>query len=130
MGPLPLKSAATNAVGLAAAAAAQLRIVVVHQPVAVPRTDEDHNLVRGHREAVKYWRAAGADFVLAGHNHLPWAAPLVTTGSAQQVIWAVNAGTALSQRVRHEAPNSVNLIRITDLAEGERGPRQAVVERC
>lgn len=114
---------------LTAASARQWKLVMLHQPVAVPRPDEDRNLVRGHLEAVKYWRAAGADMVLAGHNHLPWAAPLVTTGDARRVIWAVNAGTAVSQRVRPEAPNSVNLIRITDLADGAPGPRLAALER-
>lgn len=114
---------------LTAARPRQWKLVMLHQPVAVPRTDEDRNLVRGHMNAVKYWRNAGADMVLAGHNHLPWAAPLVTTGDARRVIWAVNAGTAVSQRVRPEAGNSVNLIRITDLVDDVPGPRQAAIER-
>lgn len=114
---------------LTAASPRQWKLVMLHQPVAVPWPDEDRNLVRGHMNAVKYWRAAGADMVLAGHNHLPWAAPLVTTGDARRVVWAVNAGTAVSQRVRPEAPNSVNLIRITDLADGVAAFRQASIER-
>jgi len=114
---------------LAAASPRQWKLVVLHQPVAVPRPDEDHNLVRGYAKAVKYWRTAGADMVLAGHNHLPWAAPLVTTGDAGRVIWAVNAGTAVSHRVRPEAGNSVNMIRITELADGAAGARQALIER-
>lgn len=114
---------------LTAASPRQWKLVMLHHPVAVPRPDEDPNLVRGHMEAVKYWRMAGADMVLAGHNHLPWASPLVATGSAERVIWAVNAGTAVSHRVRPEAGNSVNLIRITDLADGAPGPRLATVER-
>jgi 3',5'-cyclic AMP phosphodiesterase CpdA len=114
---------------LAAASPRQWKLVVLHQPVSVPKASEDRNLVRGHLRALKHWRTAGVDMVLAGHNHLPWAAPLVITGSAQRVIWAVNAGTALSHRVRPEAPNSVNLIRLTDPVDGERGPRLAVLER-
>lgn len=114
---------------LAAASARPWKIVVLHQPVAVPRETEDHNLVRGHALAIKYWREAGADMVVSGHIHLPFIKPLVTTGSAQRVLWVVQAGTAVSARVRPEAPNSVNLIRVTDLADSDTGPRVAAVER-
>jgi hypothetical protein len=56
------------------ATTAQLRVVVVHQPIAMIR-DEDR-----------------------------------IDGLARR-MWVVQAGTALSSRVRPEAPNSVNLIR-------------------
>ena len=50
--------------------------------------------------------------VLGGHIHLPYVAPLHGSieGLARRA-WAVQAGTAVSRRVRHEAGNSVNLIR-------------------
>jgi len=49
-------------------------------------------------------------------------------------MWAVQAGTAVSSRVRAEAPNSVNLIRIERTAGAAAAPgaapkRRARVER-
>lgn len=93
---------------LARAAPRQLRIVVVHQPVAVPHAHETHNLLRGHETACRRWAEAGADLVMGGHIHLPYVAPL--PGLARPV-WAVQAGTAVSRRVRDGIPNSVNLLR-------------------
>jgi 3',5'-cyclic AMP phosphodiesterase CpdA len=100
-----------------------MRIVMLHHPVAVSRPDEKHNRVHGHREAVIRWRAAGADLVLGGHIHLPFVRRL--DGDGLRTAWAVQAGTAVSERTRPEAGNSVNLIRAITL----RGARSAVVER-
>ena len=86
----------------------QLRVVVVHQPVAVLRVGEEHNLLRGHAAALRSWAAAGCDLVMGGHIHLPYVVPLA--GLARP-MWAVQAGTAVSKRVRDGASNSVNLLR-------------------
>ena len=86
----------------------QLRIVVVHQPVAVTRPSDINNLLRGHAPALAAWAAAGADLVLGGHIHLPYT--LAVHGLARPV-WAVQAGTAVSTRLRAGMPNSVNLLR-------------------
>lgn len=95
----------------------QLRIVAIHQPLAVTRPEDRRNLLHGHARARARWAEAGVDLVLGGHIHLPFAAPLPTRGTA----WAVQAGTAVSSRVRCGAPNSVNLIRgpVVD-ADGQR----------
>ena len=93
---------------LAGATAAQLRVVVVHQPIAVQRAEDVKNLLHGHAEAQQAWSRAGADLVLGGHIHLPFVLPL--PGLARP-LWAVQAGTAVSSRVREGAPNSVNLLR-------------------
>jgi len=93
---------------LAGATATQLRVVVVHQPVAVTRAEDAHNRLRGHAAALQRWAAAGADLVLSGHIHLPDVIPL--PGLARP-MWAVQAGTAVSSRVRPGVPNSVNLLR-------------------
>ncbi len=93
---------------LAQASPAQLRIVVVHHPVAVLTVGESHNLLRGHADALPCWAAAGADVVMGGHIHLPYMMPL--PGLARP-MWAVQAGTAVSRRVRDGQPNSVNLLR-------------------
>lgn len=93
---------------LHAAGAAQLRIVVVHQPVAVPQAQDLPNLLRGHAAALRRWSAAGCDLVMGGHIHLPYVLPLP---GLDRPMWAVQAGTAVSRRVRDGIPNSVNLLR-------------------
>lgn len=117
-----------------AAAPGQLRIVVTHQPVSVSRPTDRHNLLHGHAEAIRRWGAAGADLILGGHIHLPFVRALHHAGpNLQRPLWAVQAGTALSSRVRHEAENSVNLIRFDAPTDDSRsqpdGARQVLVER-
>jgi 3',5'-cyclic AMP phosphodiesterase CpdA len=94
------------------ASAAQLRVVVVHQPVMVLRPEDEHDRLRGWEPAVRAWADAGADIVMGGHIHLPYVCEMSAqlTGLARR-IWCVQAGTALSSRVRRQAPNSVNLLR-------------------
>jgi 3',5'-cyclic AMP phosphodiesterase CpdA len=87
---------------------AQLRVVVVHQPVAVTRAEDKPNRLRGHAAALQRWAQSGADLVMGGHIHLPYVMPL--EGLARP-LWVVQAGTAVSSRVRDGAPNSVNLLR-------------------
>ena len=87
---------------------AQLRVVVVHQPIAVTRAEDEPNRLRGHAAALRRWAEAGADLVIGGHIHLPYVMPL--QGLARP-LWVVQAGTAVSSRVREGAPNSVNLLR-------------------
>ena len=104
---------------LAAAGAQQLRVVVVHQPAAVTRAEDHVNLLRGHQAALRAWSAAGADLVLGGHIHLPYT--LAQHGLARR-LWVVQAGTAVSSRIRLEAPNSVNILR-WGASSGARGER-------
>ena len=110
-----------NMLGRATAMPArQLRVVVVHQPVHVTRAEDEHDRLKNWAPAVRAWAAAGADVVLGGHIHLPYVCEL--SGSAQGLellhrkLWCVQAGTALSSRVRREAPNSVNLLCIDRLS--------------
>lgn len=116
---------------LAGATARQWKLVLLHQPVVVTREEDRKNLLHGHAQAVQRWRAAGADIVLGGHIHLPFLLPLPAPApdgrrgqATGPVLWALQAGTAVSSRVRADAGNSVNLIRVADS-----GPRQAAVER-
>ena len=90
---------------------AQLRVVVVHQPISVPDAADGKNLVHGARAAAAAWSEAGADLVLGGHIHLPCVLPLHARGNGEGRMWAVQAGTALSSRVRYGTSNSVNLLR-------------------
>ena len=111
---------------LEAATEAQLRIVVMHQPVFVTKSEDIPNLLHGHARAVRRWSAAGADLILGGHIHLPYVRALSDAFvGLPRALWAVQAGTCVSRRLRHEAGNSVNLIRY-------RGPgtaREGAVER-
>jgi 3',5'-cyclic AMP phosphodiesterase CpdA len=93
---------------LEGAESAQLRVVVVHQPVAVTRAEDVSNRLRGRAAALQRWAEAGVDLVMGGHIHLPYVTPL--HGLARP-LWAVQAGTAVSSRVRDGVPNSVNLLR-------------------
>ena len=89
----------------------QLRVVVVHQPVHVLRPQDEHDRLRGWEPAVRAWAAAGADIVMGGHIHLPYVCELSSTvNTLKRRMWCVQAGTAVSSRVRREAPNSVNLL--------------------
>lgn len=94
------------------AQATQLRLVVVHQPVHVLQSSDVHDRLRGHALAIESWAAAGADAVLGGHIHLPYVCALHESvpGLARR-LWCVQAGTALSSRVRGRIPNSVNILR-------------------
>lgn len=104
----------------------QLRVVVVHQPAAVLRAQDEHDRLRGHAHAVASWARAGADMVMGGHIHLPYLLPLhELNGGLPRRLWAVQAGTAVSHRVREGVANSVNLVRW----HGGGPQRQAVVER-
>ena len=93
---------------LAGAGAAQLRLVVVHQPLAVTRAEDAPNRLRGHVAAQQRWAAAGADLVMGGHIHLPY---VMALPDLARPMWAVQAGTAVSSRLREGVPNSVNLLR-------------------
>ncbi len=86
----------------------QLRVVVVHQPIDVMRAEDLPNRLHNHAAAQQAWAAAGADVVLGGHIHLPYVMPLPGLARA---LWAVQAGTSVSSRVRSGVPNSVNVVR-------------------
>ena len=97
----------------------QLRVVVVHQPLAVTEASDRINLVRGHAGALREWAAAGADLLMGGHIHLPYT--LAPNGLARQ-LWVVQAGTAVSTRTRPGVPNSVNMVRWGDSLGGPAEP--------
>jgi predicted phosphodiesterase len=98
----------------------------LHQPVLAIRPGDKANLLHGHREAVPAWSAAGADIIMGGHIHLPYVRSLRTTfDGLPRDIWTVQAGTAVSSRIRERVPNSVNVIR----CNGAIGTRECIVER-
>jgi 3',5'-cyclic AMP phosphodiesterase CpdA len=103
----------------------QLRVVVTHQPVHVIRESDRKNLLGGHERAVSVWSAAGADLILGGHIHLPYVRPLSEAfPNLPRRTWSVQAGTAVSNRLRGGTSNSVNL-----LHHSTREPHVCDVER-
>lgn len=89
----------------------QVRIVVTHQPVHVIRAHDARNLLHGHEHAVRAWSDAGADIIMGGHIHLPYLSPLSERFvDLPRRTWAVQAGTAVSSRIREGIPNSVNIV--------------------
>jgi 3',5'-cyclic AMP phosphodiesterase CpdA len=110
---------------LSAATPGQLRLVVVHQPMAVTQASDRPNLLRGHTEAQRVWSAAGADVVMGGHIHLPYT--LALHGWARR-LWVVQAGTAVSSRTRPGVPNSVNILRWGEAAGAPGDPPPAQTE--
>jgi 3',5'-cyclic AMP phosphodiesterase CpdA len=109
------------------AAPEQLRIVVTHQPICALLPEDEANVLQGHAGAVRRWAEAGADLVLGGHIHLPYVIPLDERHPyLSRRMWAVQAGTAVSSRLRHGANNSVNLIRYAD---GQRPAWNCSIER-
>jgi 3',5'-cyclic AMP phosphodiesterase CpdA len=77
------------------------RIVVSHHPLAAAHAgDRSH---RPHRaaSALAQWRQAGAQLVLSGHGHDP------VVVQPLPGLWAAQAGTAVSVRLRAHAPNSL-----------------------
>ncbi|MFO7706035.1 MAG: metallophosphoesterase [Halopseudomonas sp.] len=104
----------------------QLRVVVQHHPVRAVEASDTANLMIGREKAVPAWVDAGMDLVLGGHIHLPYVLPLYgQQGEQGRQAWTVQAGTAVSERVRGDIPNSVNLISY----ELSQGKPQCVVER-
>lgn len=93
---------------LSRAGAGQLRVVVVHQPIEVMRPQDVPDRLIGHAAAQQAWSAAGADIVMGGHIHLPY---VIALPHLARPMWAVQAGTAVSSRVRRGVPNSVNVLR-------------------
>ncbi len=90
----------------------QLRLVVTHQPVHVTKEEDKKNLLNGCSDAIYRWAEAGADLILGGHIHRPFVSALhERMPDLPGRAWAVQAGTALSNRTRFDAGNSINIIR-------------------
>lgn len=95
----------------------QVKMVVTHQPLHVPSAAEKHDLAYGADAAIPAWSKAGADIVMGGHIHLPYVRPVHEYRlDLSRKLWCVQAGTAVSSRVRRGAPNSVHVLHVPDRA--------------
>lgn len=104
----------------------QFRVVVEHHPVRAIEASDTVNLLIGREQAIPTWVDAGMDIILGGHIHLPYVLPLYgRRGIAGRKAWTVQAGTAVSKRVRGKVPNSINLIHYRPV----KGKPQCVVEQ-
>lgn len=108
-GELSASQIARVSARLRAAGPRQLRIVMLHHPLRARLAQDEGNLARGHALALEEWVDAGADLILGGHIHLPYVMPVRGRATARGA-WVVQAGTAVSSRVRGTVPNSFNLI--------------------
>lgn len=106
----------------------QLRVVVTHQPACVMRPEDEKDRLHGGHTAVRAWSEAGADLVLGGHIHLPYVSDVCArVKETERSMYCIQAGTALSHRVRHGSPNSLNTIHWEAPAPG--APRVCAVQR-
>jgi 3',5'-cyclic AMP phosphodiesterase CpdA len=88
------------------------KIVVTHHPFDLPEAYPDKALVGSARRAMQQLAGSGIDLFLAGHLHIGLSEPTALRfqiGGRSPLM--IQAGTALSSRVRGEA-NSFNVIRI------------------
>ncbi|MFM2345532.1 MAG: hypothetical protein RL654_285 [Pseudomonadota bacterium] len=109
-GTLSRAQIARAAGALQAAAPGQIRVVVTHHPLQVTRTSDEVHRPTRHREALAAWADAGADLLLSGHVHLPAVVPVASAPQTTHRIWSIQAGTAVSRRLRAGIPNTVMLL--------------------
>jgi 3',5'-cyclic AMP phosphodiesterase CpdA len=94
----------------AAAPTSACRILVVHHPLSNGRDDGSAGCIRGRQRLLAALGDCGVELVLSGHLHQPCARP-VAPGPGRPPILCVNAGTAISTRLRGQ-PDSFNLLNI------------------
>lgn len=107
------------------------RMVVLHHPMAVTSEEDRENIVHGCEQAIRRWATAGVDIVMGGHIHLPFLMPLHESWpELQKPLWVVQAGTAVSHRVRRNTANSINIFRVGVRVDSMKTMADLVLRQC
>jgi len=100
---------------LRSAPAQAWRIVVSHHPLVARSAEDRSHRPHGADAAVQRWRDAGAHMLLSGHVHHPaLLQPLPG-------LWSMQAGTAVSRRLRSGQPNSLVVLQTQSGPTGSLG---------
>jgi Icc protein len=85
---------------------ARLRVFVLHHHLLpIPGTGRERNIVHDAGDALECLQRAGANLVLSGHKHVPYAWRL-------EDLFVVNAGTVSSLRLRGNTRPCYNVIEL------------------
>jgi Icc protein len=105
-------------------------VALHHHLISVPKTGRERQIPMDAGDVLELLLRCGVDLVLSGHKHVPWVWNL-------NGMVIANAGTACTNRVKWNIPQSFNLIEIDEEDRGtikiyriySRGGKELVLEK-